>query len=106
MKNELEKLITSNAKAIEAIANALAQEREERKKSYKKWEKDRHNLYKYLSRIASAQSNFYEVQADYYEQLSMLSERQTKIEERQVQMQEQIISILNKISDASDSSKL
>ena len=95
---EIKQLITSNAKAIEALSAALAAEKEERQKANKEWEKDRNQLYQYLGRIASAQSGFYEVQADYYHQLAELSERQTRIEERQINLQEQIVIILNKIT--------
>lgn len=101
-KNELQNLITSNAKAIQAISEALAAEREERRKIESKWDKERSQLYQYLGRIASAQSSFYEVQADYYQQLALMSERQTKIEEQQVEMQGQIIDILKKLSNSSD----
>ena len=107
--NELQNLITSNAKAIQAISEALAAEREQRRKIESKWDKERSQLYQYLGRIASAQSSFYEVQADYYQQLALMSdrqiqleERQTKIEEQQVEMQGQIIDILKKLSNSSD----
>lgn len=113
MSNEdVNQLIASNAKAIEALSAALVAEREERQKAYREWEKDRGQLFQYLGRIASAQSNFYQIQSDYYHQLATLSEkqtelseRQTAIEERQLQMQEQIaqqhsqiIEILNRIT--------
>ncbi len=101
--NEIKALIASNAKAIAALSEALAAEREERQKTDREWEKDRHKLYQYLGRIASAQSSFYEVQADYYQQLALVSERQTKIEEQQAEMQGQIIDILKKLSNSSDS---
>ena len=102
-EKEIQTLIASNAKAIGALSEALAAERERRQKTDREWEKDRHKLYQYLGRIASAQSSFYEVQADYYQQLALVSERQTKIEEQQVQMQGQIIEILQKLSDSSHS---
>jgi hypothetical protein len=102
-ENDIQTLIASNAKAIQALSEALAADREERQKTHEEWEKDRHKLYQYLGRIASAQSSFYEVQADYYQQLALISERQTKIEEQQVQMQGQIIDILKKLSNSSDS---
>ena len=88
MNSEIENLVISNAKAIAALTTALNQEKEERKKADLQWEKDRHKLYQYLGRIASAQSHFYEVQSDYYEQLSILSEKQTKFEEKQLEIQE------------------
>lgn len=88
---ELKKLIAANAKAIEALSNALTLDRQERRQ-------ERSQLYQYLGRIASAQSNFYEVQADYYHQLAALQERQTRIEEQQAQMQTQIVEILRRMA--------
>jgi hypothetical protein len=98
-KIDIEKLIASNAKAIQALSEALTTEREERQKTDQRWEKERGQLYQYLGRIASAQSNFYEVQSDYYHQLALLSERQTKFEDKQAEMQSQILEILKKLSD-------
>jgi hypothetical protein len=98
-KIDIEKLIASNTKAIQALSEALTTEREERQKTDQRWEKERGQLYQYLARIASAQSSFYEVQSDYYHQLALLSERQTKVEERQVEMQSQILEFLKKLSD-------
>jgi septal ring factor EnvC (AmiA/AmiB activator) len=92
--DELKQLIASNAKAIEALSSSLTQERQERQGHLAEWEKDRNQLYQYLSRIVAAQSSFYEVQADYYHQLSILGERQTQISERQTQMQAQMLQIL------------
>ena len=43
--DELKQLIASNAKAIEALTNALTQEREERQKKELAWEKDRKGVY-------------------------------------------------------------
>jgi soluble lytic murein transglycosylase-like protein len=99
---ELKQLIASNAKAIEALSAALAAERKERQKVDREWEKDRHQLYQYLGRIASAQSGFYEVQADYYHQLAELSERQTRIlaelSERQTTIEEKLVAILKQVT--------
>jgi hypothetical protein len=94
---DLKQLIASNAKSIQAISLSLHTEIQEREKAYREWEKDRNQLYKYLGRIAAAQSNFYEVQADYYEQLALLSERQANREETQVKMQAQILQILERL---------
>jgi hypothetical protein len=94
----IEKLIISNAKAIQALSEALTADREERKKAEQRWEKERSQLYQYLGRIASAQSNFYEVQSDYYHQLALLSERQVNVEEKLTEMQSQILEILAKLS--------
>lgn len=106
-EDEIKTLIASNAKAIAALSEALAAEKEQRQKIDRQWDRERSQLYQYLGRIASAQSSFYEVQADYYQQLALVSERQTqleerqtKIEEQQVQMQGQIIDILKKLSNS------
>lgn len=88
-RNDLEKLMASNAKAIQALSESLAEEKKQRQKIDLKWDKERSQLYQYLGRIASAQSNFYEVQADYYEQLAIVSQKQTQIEEKQTQIEEQ-----------------
>lgn len=93
----LEKIVESNAKSIEALSNAVAQDREAQKKEREERESLSTQLYQYLGRIAAAQSSFYEVQADYYHQLAALAERQTKIEEKQSQMREEILAILNRL---------
>jgi hypothetical protein len=49
---ELQNLIASNAKAIEAFTHALTQEREERQKKELAWEKDRKEIDELLRRIA------------------------------------------------------
>lgn len=96
--NEIKQLVASNAKTIQAVANAMAADRQER-------QEERSQLYQYLGRIAAAQSNFYEIQSDYYHQLATLSEKQTKIEERQLkieekqaEMQAEIVAILRHLS--------
>jgi hypothetical protein len=48
----IERIVESNARAIQALADAVASDREERKQEKK-------GLYDYLARIASAQSDFY-----------------------------------------------
>lgn len=115
-RNDLEKLMASNAKAIQALSESLAEEKKQRQKIDLKWDKERSQLYQYLGRIASAQSNFYEVQADYYEQLAIVSQKQTQIEEKQtqieerhiqleeqqIQMQSQIVELLKKLSNSSN----
>ncbi len=70
--SELQKLIESNAKAIQALANAVAEDRKE-------YKKDRARLYEAMSRMAAAQSHFWEIQADYYSRLEEIDERQAKI---------------------------
>jgi hypothetical protein len=49
---ELQNLITSNAKAIDALTHALNQEREERQKKEIAWEKDRKEIDELLGRVA------------------------------------------------------
>ena len=56
--DELKQLIASNAKAIEALTNALTQEREERQKKELAWEKDRKGVYELLGRVARGQSDW------------------------------------------------
>lgn len=69
---ELQKLVESNAKAIQALANAAAEDRKE-------YKKDRARLYEAMSRMAVAQSHFWEIQADYYSRLEEIDERQAKM---------------------------
>ncbi|MGH2414392.1 MAG: hypothetical protein ACRDEA_12045 [Microcystaceae cyanobacterium] len=95
---EIQQLIVSNAKAIEALTNALAQERKERQKNYEEWDKDRNRLYRYMGRIASAQAGFYEIQGDYYQRLAEVEERQSRMQEQINQQHSQIIEILNRIT--------
>ncbi|WP_242577778.1 hypothetical protein [Chroococcus sp. FPU101] len=100
--DEIKQLIAKNAKAIEALSSSLAAEKQERQQKIIQWEKDRNQLYQYLSRIAAAQASFYEVQADYYHQLSILGDRQTQINEKQAQMQAQILQILQHMNLPTD----
>ncbi|GBF80980.1 hypothetical protein [Aphanothece sacrum] len=87
--NEIKQLVASNAKTIQALANSMATDRQER-------QEERSQLYQYLGRIAAAQSNFYEIQSDYYHQLATLSEKQTKFEERQLNIEEKQLKIEEK----------
>lgn len=82
---DLKKLIESNAKAIEALTNQVNDS-----------QKEKHQLYHYLGRIAAAQANMYEIQSDYYHQLASFQEQLTK-------QQSQIIKILNRLSITDDS---
>lgn len=70
--DRLEKIIESNAKAIEALANSITNDREQLKQQQK-------GLYEYLERIATAQSNFYYEQAGFYRHLEKMEERQAQI---------------------------
>ena len=87
---EIKQLIASNAKSIAALSdtmgalsNAVAADREERRK-------EQAQLYQHLGRLASAQSSFYEIQADYYHKLVDIEERQSKTEATLAQILERV----------------
>jgi hypothetical protein len=92
--DEIKQLIASNAKSIEALSNAIAVDREVLSNAItidrEERRKEQTQLYQYLSRIAAAQSSFYEVQADYYHQLANLQERQSRIEETLTEILERV----------------
>lgn len=67
---DLKKLIESNAKAIQALTDSLAQDRKE-------WKRDRRQVFEWMSRLAAAQADFYESQADIDERLAEILERLT-----------------------------
>jgi uncharacterized coiled-coil protein SlyX len=67
---ELKKLIESNAKAIQALADSVAQDRKE-------WRRDRRQMFEWMSRLAAAQADFYESQADIDERLAEILDRLT-----------------------------
>ncbi len=56
--DRLEKIVESNAHAIEALAN-------EREQNRKQWEKDRQGLYQLLGRLTRSMADFYETQTDF-----------------------------------------
>ena len=56
---ELKKLISSNAKAIEALTANIAELKQE-------WQKDRRGIYDLLARLTRSQADFYETQSDFY----------------------------------------
>lgn len=93
--DEIKQLIASNAKSIEALSNALTTDRQDRRR-------EQTQLYQYLSRIASAQSSFYEVQADYYHQLATFQERQSRVEERQTRVEEKLVKLLERFGVPDD----
>jgi hypothetical protein len=68
----IERIVESNACAIQALADAVASDRKERKQEKK-------GLYDYLARIASAQSAFYETQADFYRHLERMDDRHAQM---------------------------
>ena len=68
----IEKIVESNSRAIQALADAVARDREERKQEQK-------GLYDYLARIASAQSDFDQTQADFYRHLERMDDRHAQM---------------------------
>jgi DNA gyrase/topoisomerase IV subunit B len=56
---DLKKLIESNAKAIQALTEAVNQDREDRKKDREEWRQDRRRVFEWMSRLAAAQADFY-----------------------------------------------
>lgn len=79
--DQLEKLVESNARAIEALSNESRLDREEWKKDREEWKKDRRLSFDLLARLASSQANFWETQADYYRRLEDIEERQATMVE-------------------------
>lgn len=71
---ELRQLISSNAKAIQALSHSLTELKEE-------WKKDRKQMYEWMSRLSASQANFWESQADYYRRLEEMEDRNAKIVE-------------------------
>jgi DNA repair exonuclease SbcCD ATPase subunit len=71
---ELQQLIASNAKAIEALAN-------ERREVEREIARDRARLYQAMADLASAQSGFYQRLADQEDTIGTLSRRQGEIVE-------------------------
>ena len=67
--DKLEKIVESNARAIEALANERQKDREE-------WKKDRKQMYEWMARLSASQANFWEMQADYYRRLEDMEDRQ------------------------------
>lgn len=70
--DRLEKIVESNARSLEALANEWQKDREE-------WQKDRNRLYEAMSRVAAAQATFWEIQGDYYRRLEEVDKRQADI---------------------------
>jgi len=89
---DLKKLIASNAKAIEALTNQVNDS-----------QKEKHQLYHYLGRIAAAQSDMYEAQSDYYQQLGNIQDQLAQFQGELTKQQSQIIKILNRLSITEDS---
>jgi hypothetical protein len=48
---ELQKLVESNAKSIQALTHAIAADREELKQFKREWRQDRRQIFEWMSRI-------------------------------------------------------
>lgn len=66
----------SNAKSIEALANAVAAERKERQRSERRLYESMAKMSEAIAQIGSAQASFWEIQADYYRRLEEMDSRQ------------------------------
>lgn len=77
--DRLEALVESNAKSIEALANTVAEDRENNKKFLEVLRKDRAHVFEWMARLAAAQADFYEVQADYLQHVEAIDDRLTEI---------------------------
>ena len=69
---ELKKLISSNAKAIEALTKSISEMKQE-------GQKYRRGIYDLLARLTRAQADFYETQSDFYRRFEERNERQTRM---------------------------
>ena len=78
----IEKIVESNAKSIQALSDAVAQDRKEREKERKEWAQDRRRVFEWMARLAAAQADFYEVQADYVRHIETIEDRLTEIRDR------------------------
>ncbi|MDJ0729361.1 MAG: hypothetical protein QNJ33_05135 [Crocosphaera sp.] len=78
----IEKIVESNAKSIQALSNAVAQDRKERAQERKEWAQDRRRIFEWMARLAAAQADFYEVQADYIRHIETIEDRLAQILER------------------------
>ncbi len=69
---EIKQLILSNAKAIKALTNNMAELKQE-------WHKDRRGIYELLARLTGSQADFYETQSDFYRRFDEIDERQARM---------------------------
>ena len=69
---ELKELISSNAKAIEALTASISEMKQE-------WQKDRRGIYELLARLTRSQADFYETQSDFYRRFDEIDERQARM---------------------------
>lgn len=82
---ELKKLVESNAKAIQALTNAMTDDRERWRQERTEWRQDRRRVFEWMSRLAAAQADFYEMQADHLTHLERIDERLGQILEHLTQ---------------------
>ena len=68
--DEIERLIESNAKAIQALTDTVI-------RNEQRDERNRARLYEAMSRMAAAQSHFWQIQEDYYQRLDEIDRRQS-----------------------------
>ena len=61
-EEEIQKLISSNAKAIEALTSSLNELKQEWQKDREESRKYRKQMYEWMSRLAASQANFWESQ--------------------------------------------
>ncbi|ACB49410.1 MULTISPECIES: hypothetical protein [Cyanophyceae] len=78
----IEKIVESNAKSIEALSDAVAQDRKERAQERKEWAQDRRRIFEWMARLSAAQRDFYEVQADYIRHIEEIEDRLAQILDR------------------------
>ncbi|MDJ0900702.1 MAG: hypothetical protein QNJ55_18010 [Xenococcus sp. MO_188.B8] len=76
---ELKQLISSNAKAIEALTAEISEFRVGIDELKQEWQKDRRGIYDLLSRLTRAQADFYETQSDFYRRFDEIDERQARM---------------------------
>ncbi len=69
---ELKQLISSNAKAIEALTASISEMKQE-------WQKDRRGIYELLACLTRSQADFYETQSDFYRRFDEIDERQARM---------------------------
>jgi len=94
--DEIKQLIASNAKAIQALADSVAQDREtyrqereewrqerqEWRQERQEWRQDRRRVFEWMARLAAAQADFYEMQSDHLTHLERMDDRLAEILDR------------------------
>jgi chromosome segregation ATPase len=67
---ETKDIVNSNARAIEALSNNIAE-----------LQKDRKGIYELLGRLTRSMADFYETQSDFYRRFDQIDARQERITE-------------------------